>query len=92
MTDETPLETLDDAIRVFAAAIETNGGTLGAWVLAWESSDITSEPGVLPLIHTAGYATGPATSPATAAGLAAALSTMCKNVTIDTMLSGGDDD
>jgi hypothetical protein len=90
MTDLTPLETLDDAVRTFAASIDDTG-TIGGWVLAWEASAITDEPGMLPLIHAAGYTTGPATSPATAHGLASALAHVCRNATIDSMTSSDDD-
>lgn len=91
MTDATPLQRLDDAIHEFAQALG-NEGTVSGWVLAYESTRITSEDGVVPLVHNAGYSIGPATSPAAADGLASALADLCRVQTVYSMNADQDDD
>lgn len=68
MSDLTPLEHLDEAVRAYVDATEGVGFVSG-WVVAYETQTMTTEEGVLPIMTSFDYTMGAATSPTTAVGL-----------------------
>lgn len=68
MSDLTPLERLDDAIREYSKSLGLEGD-LSAWVLGFQMTKITDDARFLPLTHAEGTALGASTSRATALGL-----------------------
>lgn len=61
------LNTLDDAIQDFIT--EVDGGTLSGWVLAYQVSEFTDSPDLVPLITATSYAMSAATPGENALGL-----------------------
>jgi hypothetical protein len=90
MSDLTPLQRLDDAIHEFAAALG-NEGAVSGWIVAYETTRITNEEGLVPLVHNTGYSVGPATSPAAATGLASALAELCRDEIVYSLRAEPDD-
>lgn len=94
MTDDrTPLQRLDDAVHDFAAATGCEG-TVGSWVLAYETSRVqAADDSALPLVYGSNYSIGPATSPATAVGLGRYVAAVVEQHLLDsTALDEEDDD
>lgn len=70
MSDQQPIEKLHDAIEAFVREIGGDEGILSDWVLSWQMSALTDEPGMAPLMTTSDYTVGPSTTIAPAMGLA----------------------
>lgn len=80
MTDQTPLQKLDDAIHDFFTAIGDEG-TLNGWVLSYQASLVEDNgPDIDPIAWDAGYSIAPGLSPFAALGLAEHLSTVIRDV------------
>jgi hypothetical protein len=69
MSDLTPIEILDDAVRAYVAALDDHNGELSSWALCSQTTKIEYSEDRMPLMHQPDLTSGPSTSPATALGL-----------------------
>lgn len=89
MSDLTPLEALDDAIRTFVDTLDDTqaGEFMSGWVLSWQQTKVTSDPGLLPLASANDYTLSPSTTLELAIGLTRAM-----GMKLDSELFGDDDE
>lgn len=68
--EEEPIRKLESAIAEYLnASAEDDDGLPGAWVLCFQRTRVTDEPGMLPLQDTTGYVIAPDSTGATGLGL-----------------------
>jgi hypothetical protein len=88
MSDPTPLERLDEAVREFSAACD-NEGIVAGWVIAYQLTAITQEEGVSPLLSRPDYTMSPSTTGELATGL---LRLISKRIEGEIIATTADDD
>lgn len=87
MSDQTPLQKLDDAVYEFIADLEDEG-TPSGWVLIWQTSTLTNSPDLIPLVFSSDFTMSAGTSPELAIGL----SRITQRRLEVTLSQAGDDD
>lgn len=66
----TPIEQLQEAVQQYASAVNgEESGVVSAFVLGYEQTSFTDEPGIEARVTAVDYATGPGTTIATAIGV-----------------------